>query len=554
MADMSWERTHRGAAALDVLRSVWVAARVAGIAVVLAACSGTPPIPPPDPNPSLVPAADSVTIIRGQSGDVGLVLADPGVLTGAVDLAVTGLPANVTATFTPATLSSGSLTATLRLDVAGGAAESVVDITITATGGGLDLEAVVALQVTGLTVNGRVRGVFDSPLAGQHVVIQGHETTTADDGTFTLSGLSWPYDVAVYRLDGDGAVHVFEALTSDSPVLWPAASALLATVQPKSATLTGTVLEGGAVPVGSVLKVCLAGFTVVVTDCDIVGAGETTYALEGHWFSSDSVAASLHALMYTVLGNGSVAAYDGYVTVDLSLGDGAVLVSDLPPLEDVSAVPLNIAFDVPGSMAVTGAQVTARFSDTFAMHLPTPPLVNQDSLVTLVPSIPGTTFDVFAGATDAFAWRAALPAGNVTMSLPAQPALIAPANGATGIDLDTEFSVDTDGLIAIHTWSSQDGGPRITLTTPRSTVTVPDTTPFGLPVLGGAQYLWSARAQVAADMNVAAAEGELVGFELMARPTVGGQGMAAAGGFANSEETRSITFALQSVRTPASPP
>jgi hypothetical protein len=47
--------------------------------------------------------------------------------------------------------------------------------------------------------------------------------------------------------------------------------------------------------------------------------------------------------------------------------------------------------------------------------------------------------------------------------------------------------------------------------------------------------------------SVAAAEGELVGFELMARPTVGGQGMDADGGSAESQETRSVTFALQSV-------
>lgn len=527
---------------------------IASLAVVaaLGACKTVPPVIP-DPDPSLVLSTDSVIIIRGQGAEIALNLEDAGDQAGAVNLAITDLPANVTAVFTPATLGNGVLTSSLRIDVQAGAAESSRELTITATGAGLALEAPLDLDVIGLTINGRVRGIFSSPLAGQHVSSQGQATTTADDGTFTLTSLSWPYDLTVYRFNGAGSVHVFEGLTSDAPVVWPSATALLSTVAPKLATVTGTVFAGAAVPAGDEVKVCFEGLEVVVIDCDTVSAGDTTFELDARWFTAANALVRVHALHYLVTGDGSVGAYHGYASLDLTLSDGAALMADLPALDSVPAVLVNMTFDATESLAPDSVYVAARISDNLALPLPTPPVTNPDGLFTLVPSLPGVTYDLFVGAPGSLVWQAAVPAGSVTLALPPWPELSSPAQATTGVDATTVFSAETGGRVTVYLWSPQGAGPRVALTTARTAVTIPATAALGLPIPGGASYTWTVRAQDTAAIDVAAAEGEVVPFELLARPNVGGQGMAASGGLASSVESRTFQFAPQSVRDPTAP-
>ncbi|HLU82937.1 MAG TPA: hypothetical protein VKZ43_06000 [Trueperaceae bacterium] len=509
------------------------------LAFGLAACNPVPPVPP-DPEPSLVLSADSVSIIRGQGADIVLNLEDAGGLASTVTLAITGLPANVTAVFTPSSLDNGGLTSTLSIAVQPGAAESSSVLTITATGADLALQADLDLDVLGLTINGRVRSLFSSPLAGQHVSSQGEATTTAEDGTFTLTGLSWPYDLTVHRFNGAGSVHVFEGLTSVAPVVWPSDTALLSTVVPKLATVTGTVLAGAAVPAGDEVKVCFEGLEVVVIDCDTVAAGDATFELSARWFTAASPAVRVHALHYLVTADGSVGAYHGYASFDLTLSDGAALTANVPALDSVPAVLVTIAFDAPEPSAVDSVYVAARFSDNLALPLPTPPVTNPDGLYALVPSLPGVTYDLFAGTSSSLVWRAAVPAGAVTLTLPPLPELTAPAQATMGVDASTVFSAETGGRVAVYHWSPQGAGPRVALTTTRSAVTIPASAALGLPIPGGASYTWNVRTQDTADVDVAAAEGEVVPIELLARPNVGGQGMAASGGLATSLETRTF--------------
>src|SRR5690606_4626033 len=127
--------------------------------------------------------------------------------------------------------------------------------------------------------------------------------------------------LTVYRLDGDGSVHVFEGFTSEAPVVWPSDTALLDTVIPKSADVSGTVLGGGAVAADRVIQVCLEGFTTVVIGCDIVGPGETSYTVNGRWFTTATAGVRVHALHYQLGVDGSVVAYHGYANLDRQLTD-----------------------------------------------------------------------------------------------------------------------------------------------------------------------------------------------------------------------------------------
>lgn len=107
------------------------------------------------PDFTLTLGAPNATVAAGASTQVQVTIARSGGFTGAVDLSATGLPAGVTATFAPASISAGSTTSTLTLAAGGGAAAATSNVTVqgSATGVG-QRNAVVSLQVTAAPAGG----------------------------------------------------------------------------------------------------------------------------------------------------------------------------------------------------------------------------------------------------------------------------------------------------------------------------------------------------------------------------------------------------------------
>jgi pseudomonalisin len=103
------------------------------------------PVAKPDFTVSAIPSA---TVAQGKSGSVPVQVAVSGGFNASVSLAVSGLPAGVTATTTPATLAApGSGTATVTMAVAAAAATGTSTVTVTATGGGISHSQSFSLTV-----------------------------------------------------------------------------------------------------------------------------------------------------------------------------------------------------------------------------------------------------------------------------------------------------------------------------------------------------------------------------------------------------------------------
>src|SRR5690606_10807417 len=94
------------------------------------------------------------------------------------------------------------------------------NLTVLGTGTGLTDSADLTLELTSLSVSGRVVSLLDIPVAGASVRSQGDSDITDADGTFTLSGLSTPYDLAIWN-QADAWVQIFEGLTTPDPLLAP---------------------------------------------------------------------------------------------------------------------------------------------------------------------------------------------------------------------------------------------------------------------------------------------------------------------------------------------
>lgn len=504
---------------------------------LLAACSG------PVANIRIDLGSGAIVVLRGASVDVDVALTRSGGAADPVALSVTGLPANVTAAFAPPTLDGASVVSVLTLSATAGAVDATTSLTVTATSGALSDDATLQLEVASLAVSGRVEGVYGEALVGVTVASQGTTTSTDGNGDFDLAGLAVPYDLTVIAAVGSGAVHVYEGLTAATPVLVPTFAVGLPVPAPMEALLSGTVLGGAAVAVDHSVIVCVEGLDREVFGCDRANAGDTTYSIATAWFGPAATQARVHALHVAYEADGTPAGFLGYAAVDVALSDGAVLVTDLA-LEAVADLTFEAAF-VPGiGMTVDGAIGFLRFGPYLTMAVFTTSAVGG-GLAVPMPALAGTTFDLYAVATDAsgttHAWAVdqGADAGDLALPVPLQATV--PANAAVGVDLTTPFG--SAGAPGVRTYYFTGTGPQLALTTTRTAVTVPDLVAAGFAFPAGANYQWYVLGHGAADLDAVARGGLADYYRLSLIVNSGGAGWAGDAAFTVPIGARSFTFA-----------
>ena len=104
----------------------------------------TQPPPPPSPDFSLAVAPASQTVVRGGTVSYAVSVSPSGGFSGAVTLAVTGLPAGATATFSP---NPTSTSATLSIRTSSTSKTGAFTLSISGTAGGLKHTTTATLQV-----------------------------------------------------------------------------------------------------------------------------------------------------------------------------------------------------------------------------------------------------------------------------------------------------------------------------------------------------------------------------------------------------------------------
>lgn len=149
-----------------------------------------------------------------------------------------------------------------------------------------------------VTIEGRVVSGLQGPLAGVLVHVTGRPITTTDaDGAFTVEGVSVPYTLTIGTTGGEPWAHVFQGMTSLTPVVAPVDRDLPAV----QSELSGFVFGGAPLPSNGRVVVCVEGVDFDVMGCDLVGAGDTHYDLSVAWFRlAASAPVRVHALWIAV--------------------------------------------------------------------------------------------------------------------------------------------------------------------------------------------------------------------------------------------------------------
>ncbi len=430
-----------------------------------------------------VEAARSELLRGAPKTELQVTLTRTGGATGDVALALTGLPAEVTAAFSPAVLSGDILTSTLTLSATAAANEDRHTLDLTATGPSLTANASLEIEVVGLTVTGTVMGSSTGPLAGAAVASQDDTAITDAYGRFTLRGLSVPYDITAWSA-ADKWLHVFEGLTESEVTL--ATSTSIVPTWAHGTTVSGT-LTGAAIPVEAdqVVMVCLEGLDHQMPFCDPVTAGESAFSLSPTWNGNTTRQVRLHLLHIEYDAGGMPVAYPGYTSLELELKDGVPLVFtdpvDLGEQLETTTVELEIDVGEPISLTLAVVQV----GQELALRV-----MAQASDVTshdvLMPVIPGASFNFAAlSSVDALGWTAGVTGAEATVEVPERPAITAPAHNATGVTLATDFTADNP-VGGTSTWLWSGTGFNLGLTTTASSVNLPDPSGHGFSIPPGA--------------------------------------------------------------------
>jgi hypothetical protein len=257
---------------------------------------------------------------------------------------------------------------------------------------------------------------------------------------------------------GDGGIHVYEGMTTPTPRVRPAFAFFGGPPSGFGATIAGS-LAGGALGAGEVVVACVEGLAIPAYGCDVLTSGDVDFSIGATWFDTATTSVRLHALHIAVDGDGVPTSYLGYDTDVLNLSDGVVTLTGLN-FDPVASGTLFGTTSHPEGATNQGLIVMARFGPNLSMHF----AQIQDpgpAFEVLVPVLPGLSYDVFFGAavdsTSVNTWKldAGLDAGTFDVAAPAQ--MVAPADGAIGVDLATTFSSTSDGGARTYAWAPAAG-------------------------------------------------------------------------------------------------
>ena len=287
-------------------------------------------------------------------------------------------------------------------------------------------------------------------------------------------------------------LHVFEGMTSATPLLRPTFASVGVPTFGFGTTVGGS-LVGGALGADEVVVVCIEGLAVAVYGCDTLGVGDAAYTIGAEWFDGSAVSTRLHAFHVEVDVDRLPTAYLGYETIPLDLADGVGALADLD-FDPVPADALSGTTSVPVALPDADLLVSARFGPNLSM-----PLFDIENpgaaFDMLVPVLPGLSYDVVFAASNADAtvitWKrdVGLDAGAIAVAVPAE--MVAPADGAIGVDLTTSFGTTAVGGARTYIWDSVGAGPDLALTTTRTSATVADPALGGFAFPAGAAYNWT---------------------------------------------------------------
>jgi len=196
-------------------------------------------------------------------------------------------------------------------------------------------------------VHGQVVGPTGVALSGMSVAIGQKSAVTAEDGGFSIPGVTPPYDLTVTLAAPHPFIGHFLGLTRVDPTLvFPF---LFSTGEPNTATIAGTVSGGD--PIGNAGVFTIGFFTTTDVRFDLtsigIHSGNNPFTLPVSWFGPEAISGTVHVLQFTTPRPGDPpTSFTGYGSH-----------SALPVSRDGALTGADVALTTPGNATIAGTIV-----------------------------------------------------------------------------------------------------------------------------------------------------------------------------------------------------
>jgi len=356
---------------------------------------------------------------------------------------------------------------------------------------------------TTVTVHGLVTDQLRTPLGVAFpgitatAAVGAADVPVASDGTFTIDGVTPPYDLTI-AVPSLNIVLVYLGLTRSDPTL----SLIEVGPTQHSADVSGSI---GVTLASGEVGALVPGSDRYVLGGTLLSAGDgpSFGPLTLGWGGGATRAATLYALTATASG-GPPTAFTGFGSTSLSLTDGATVTGADITLDSVTTSSMDGNITAPAGYTVQDAGAVLRLgSPTGALVGIGSGSMSGGSFTGLnVPVHSGIAYGIVGaaqgsagGMTEAWS-NAAGPGTTATLTLPAPAVQTAPASGATGIGPGTPFrftALPSAVYVAVLAGPSA-SDPDVYVVTDQTSFDLPDLSNVGMPLTAGASYTYNVAA------------------------------------------------------------
>lgn len=345
-----------------------------------------------------------------------------------------------------------------------------------------------------ITVTGKVITSTLVPIPNSPVVVTGRPATTTDaNGSFTVTGVTVPYDVTI-AVSASKLGIVYHGLTRSDPML---VNILALGSGPNTATVSGTLSGGGGYPEPAT-RTSRAYITSTEGSASATANANTgAYSTTFGWTGSATLTAVLRALQWDKNAAGIPTAYTGYgEKTGVSITSGGVFAAQNIAMTAATSQIISGTVTVPASLTLSSKSLGVTFSAGGNFTLGTESGVGT-AFTYPVPVITGTTFSVSAAATGAAGQGSVFKTGitggttGIAITIPTPPTQSLPVNAATGVDTTTAFSwAPVTSSIYLVLFNGPANQPDYLVITSETTAKIPNLASLGMGLPHGIAYTW----------------------------------------------------------------
>jgi hypothetical protein len=344
-----------------------------------------------------------------------------------------------------------------------------------------------------ITVNGLVKDFADQPVAGAAVLVPGKPAvTSATDGSFSIGGVTTPYDIT-FIVSNVHLASTYRGLTRTDPTLY-------SIYQFFSTTNTATV--SGSVPVVSGRTTRVIYVSGDMSWWTTASAGSGTYNINVSWRGTNTTLNGTIYVLRWVNATGIPTSYDAYGDRALTVSAGGSFQGNnftAGQLTDPAEMNISGSVTRPSTnYTLTERQLSIGFGNSVTF-LASESGTLGDNLSYTVPNVSGATFAIAAfasfGSRRATYFKSGIAAGSQTVSIPLAeaPQLSLPVNGGTGVDTTTSFLFTQGGGAGVNFVQLTNSGsdPSFLILTSNNSFMIPNLSQQGLGLPSNRTYSWS---------------------------------------------------------------